>query len=78
MIQFINIQNGRWFIKLTKNQKVLDNVDSIYPIALIQFALRAMYGPIIKLNTVIGTNIMKYNFSVELLEPKETWILQPI
>ena len=71
-IQFINIQNGRLFIKLTKNQKVLDKVDSIYPIALIQFALSAIYGPIIKLNTVIGTNIMKYSFSVELRVLKET------
>lgn len=75
-IQFINIQNGIWFIKLVKNQNVLEIIFSISQRAMIQLAFRAIYGPIIKLNTVIGTNIMKYSFSVDECVLKETEILQ--
>jgi hypothetical protein len=37
---------------------------SISAIAWIQSAFSAIYGPIIKLKTVIGIRITKYNFSV--------------
>jgi hypothetical protein len=63
-IQFTNIRKGMWLIKLVKNQKVFESEVSMSAIAWIQSALSAMYGPIIKLKTVIGIRITKYNFSV--------------
>lgn len=39
-------------------------------------AFNAIYGQIIKLKTVIGIKIIKYNFSVVTLVQKDTWILQ--
>ena len=75
-IQFINIQNGILFIKSTKNQKFWA-IDVLMKVnATIQSALNAMYGHIIKLKTVIGTKIIKYNFSVVVRELKVTWIFQ--
>jgi hypothetical protein len=65
-IQFANIRKGICLIKLDKNQNVLEIILSISQRAMIQSAFNAIYGPIIKLNTVIGTNIMKYNFSVDV------------
>ena len=42
----------------------------------IQSDFSAIYGPTIKLNTVIGIKIIKYNFSVVARVLKVTWILQ--
>ena len=53
-----------WFIKLTRNQKVHVNDFSMKFSTWIQFDCKAMYGPMIKLKTVMGIRIMKYNFSV--------------
>jgi hypothetical protein len=63
-IQFTNIQNGIWFIKLIKNQKVHVIDFSIKFRTWIQFDCKAMYGPMMKLKTVMGIRIMKYSFSV--------------
>ena len=63
-IQFTNIQNGIWFIELIKNQKV-HVID--FPIKFrtwIQSDCRAMYGHMMKLKTVMGMRMIKYNFSV--------------
>ena len=51
-------------MKLIKNQKVHVNDFSMKFRTLIQSACKAIYGPIMKLKTVIGIRIMKYNFSV--------------
>lgn len=76
IIQFINIQNGMLFIKLTKNQKFWAIDDLIEVKAIIQSALNAIYGQITKLKTVMGTKIIKYSFSVAVRELKVTCIFQ--
>jgi len=73
-IQFKNIKRGILLTKSTKNQKLWVIVDSIEPKAQIQSAFNAIYGPMIKLKTVIGISNTKYNFSVEAWVLKETWI----
>lgn len=78
IIQFMNIQSGILFIKSTKNQKFWEIDDLMEVKATIQSALNAMYGHIIKLKTVTGTKIIKYNFSVDIRELKLTWIFQNI
>ena len=75
-IQLTNIQKGICLMKGANNQNVWITVFSIKLRVWIQSDLRAIYGPITKLNTVIGIKIIKYNFSVVARVLKVTWILQ--
>lgn len=74
--QLINIQNGKWWINLCINQKVPVNDVSIKDRVWIQSACKAIYGPTIKLRTVIGIKMIKYNFSVDVRVPKDTCIVE--
>lgn len=76
--QFKNIRNGKWFIKVHKNQKVLPSQFCKSERVSIPFAINAIYGPQIKLKTVMGIRTIKYNFSVVALLPKDTWILPQV
>ena len=71
----IDVRANVTALKLFKNQKFLEMVFVISDIAWIQSAFSAIYGPIIKLRTVIGIRITKYNFSVVVRVLNDTWIL---
>ena len=74
--QFINIQSEICWINGYKKEKFLIIKFSIVFKVSIQLACNAIYGPIIKLMTVIGIRITKYNFSVVIVVLKDIWILQ--
>jgi hypothetical protein len=63
-IQLTNIQKGICFIKFIKNQNVHVKDFSIKFKTWIQFDCNAIYGPIMKLKTVMGIRMIKYSFSV--------------
>lgn len=74
-IQLMNIQNGICLINGVKNQNVCIIVLNRKFNVTIQSAFNAIYGQTMKLITVIGINIIKYNFSVQARVLKDTWIL---
>ena len=75
-IQFNNIISGIFLIKSYKKPKVLVRDVCMKLRTWIQSAVKAMCGPTMKLNMVIGISKMKYNFSVAAWLLKLICILQ--